>query len=181
MEQADKKYYDILFSGIYRALEYYSNVHRGSGHHSIITTRLYEKAREEVLNYLGLESRSWGVVFGSPAGIQGIAQGIPADDHRIISSAEINLPFGVCALAVRLKAFPNGVPYYTGGGTTRLYSRNWVIWTDRPDLYEAGTPAIINVIGFARALNMIRKYGNDIFRTKPDEGMGHRFSCLFRS
>ncbi len=48
------------------ALETYSNVHRGSGHNSIVSTHLYEQAREIVLQYLGLNSRRYAVVFCTP-------------------------------------------------------------------------------------------------------------------
>ncbi|HBZ21285.1 MAG TPA: hypothetical protein DEO60_09160, partial [Bacteroidales bacterium] len=50
-----------------------------------------------------------------------------------------------------------------GGGTTRLVSPGWVIWGNEPDKFEAGTPAIINVIAFARALQLTEHYGKDAF------------------
>jgi len=34
-----------LSKGVYAALETYSNVHRGSGHNSLVSTNLYEQAR----------------------------------------------------------------------------------------------------------------------------------------
>ncbi len=52
-----------LERGVHAALETYSNVHRGSGHFSRVTTDLFEKAREIVLEYLGLSQRSYVVVF----------------------------------------------------------------------------------------------------------------------
>ena len=72
-------------------------------------------------------------------------------------------------MAVERKALPEGTPFQTGGGTTRLVSPGWVIWADAPDKFEAGTPAIINVIAFARALQLIRHFGNDIFRDPTAE------------
>jgi selenocysteine lyase/cysteine desulfurase len=38
-----------LERGVYSALETYSNVHRGSGHNSMVTTHLFEQARAIVL------------------------------------------------------------------------------------------------------------------------------------
>jgi len=38
-----------LERGVQAALETYSNVHRGSGHNSLVTTHLYEQARDIVL------------------------------------------------------------------------------------------------------------------------------------
>jgi selenocysteine lyase/cysteine desulfurase len=43
-----------LERGVQSALETYSNVHRGSGHYSMVSTHLYEQARNIVLEYLGL-------------------------------------------------------------------------------------------------------------------------------
>ena len=44
-----------LEHGVYAALETYSNVHRGSGHFSMVTTHLFEQARDIVLDYHGSE------------------------------------------------------------------------------------------------------------------------------
>lgn len=41
--------------------------------------------------------------------------------------------------------------------------------TGNPDKFEAGTPAIINIIAFARALKFIRQSGNEIFRHPTTE------------
>ncbi|MDZ7605609.1 MAG: hypothetical protein U5K79_08480 [Cyclobacteriaceae bacterium] len=38
--------FEVLERGVYAALETYSNVHRGSGHFSMVTTHLLERARE---------------------------------------------------------------------------------------------------------------------------------------
>jgi len=39
-----------------------------------------------------------------------------------------------------------------------------VVWARPPDRFEAGTPAIVNVIAFARALLLARRHGTDCFR-----------------
>jgi hypothetical protein len=43
-----------------------------------------------------------------------------------------------------------------------------VIWAAPPARFEAGTPAIINIITFVRALRLIKKYGKDIFSQPAD-------------
>src|SRR5574341_986773 len=55
-----------LKRGVHAALETYSNVHRGSGHHSLVSTQLFEQARDIVLGYLGLNKDKYGVIFCSP-------------------------------------------------------------------------------------------------------------------
>ena len=43
-----------LKRGVQAALETYSNVHRGSGHNSMVSTHLFKQTRDIVLEYLGL-------------------------------------------------------------------------------------------------------------------------------
>ena len=47
-------------------------------------------------------------------------------DLTILSSSEIGLPLGVRALVVRRKSLPKGIPARSGGGTTKLISREWM-------------------------------------------------------
>ena len=54
-----------LEESVHTALEMYSNVHRGSGHNSIVSTFLYEQAREIVLGYLGLKKSNYVVIFAT--------------------------------------------------------------------------------------------------------------------
>lgn len=80
-----------------------------------------------------------------------------------MSSQDIGLSLGVMALAVNRKALPKGAPSQSGGGTTKLISKDWVIWADAPDKFEAGTPAIVNIIAFAKALRLLQQSGKEIF------------------
>ena len=153
-----------LERGVYAALETYSNVHRGSGHNSMVTTHLFEQARDIVLEYLGLNKDKYVVIFCTPKRAEALKAQLKPDSYQSVSSQDIGLPLGVRALAVDRKALPTGIPFQAGGGTARLVSPGWVIWAQAPDRFEAGTPAIVNVIAFARALRLIRHFGNEIFR-----------------
>ena len=55
-----------LERGIQAALETYSNVHWGSGYFSMVSTRLFEAAREIIIEYLGLDKKRYVVVFCTP-------------------------------------------------------------------------------------------------------------------
>jgi len=60
-----------LQRGVQSALETYSNVHRGSGHNSLVSTHLFEQARDIVLEYLGLNgglvhTDKYVVIFCTP-------------------------------------------------------------------------------------------------------------------
>lgn len=158
--------FSLLEASLINALENYSNVHRGSGHNSIVTSYLYDRAREIVLEYLGLKTREFVVIFCTPARAASLISQIPPASFQSVSGREIGLPVGVTALAVKKKELPRGTPSQTGGGTTRLVSPDWVIWANAPERFEAGTPAIINVIAFARALQLVSSFGQDAFRNK---------------
>lgn len=157
--------FDMLWQGVHAALETYSNVHRGSGHNSVVTTQLFEQAREIVLEYLGLNKSSYVVIFCTPRRAEVIKAQLKPGSYQLVLSLDIGLSLGVAAMAVKKSALPKGpATFQSGGGTTRLVSPDWVIWAGAPDRFEAGTPAIINVIAFTRALKLIRQFGNDTFR-----------------
>jgi selenocysteine lyase/cysteine desulfurase len=156
-----------LSRGVFTALETYSNVHRGSGQYSMVSTHLFEQARDIVLKYLGLKKNKYIVIFCSPGGAEKIKKNLDSDNYKYLSSKDIGLPLGTRALAVKRKALLKGAPFRAGGGTTTILSPDWVIWASAPDRFEPGTPAIINIIAFAKALCLIQKSGNVIFHDAP--------------
>lgn len=158
-----------LGKGVLKALETYSNVHRGSGQNSIVSTYLFEQARDIVLRYLGLNAAKYIVIFCSPKGEEAIKSNLEPKSYQSVSSREFGLSLGIRALAVKRKALPKGSSFWAGGGTTRLVSSDWVIWANPPDRFEAGTPSIINVIAFARALCLIKQSGSNIFRDSTSD------------
>ena len=149
--------FDALERGVHAALETYSNVHRGSGHHSMVSTYLFEQARGIVLEHLGLSAGNHVVIFGTPRAADLLAARLEPGRYVTASSRDVGLPLGVRALAVERRALPKGPPPVTGGGTARLVGPDWVMWAAAPDRFEAGTPAIVNVIAFARALSLRRQ------------------------
>ncbi len=163
------EFYSALERGVHAALETYSNVHRGSGHNSMVTTQLFEQARDIVLEYLGVKKGKYVVIFCTPGRAEALKELIKPGSYQSISSQDIGLPLGVRALAIDRKALPEGAPFQAGGGTTRLVSPGWIIWANAPDRFEAGTPAIINIIAFARAIKLIWKFGNEAIRESSSE------------
>lgn len=157
-----------LEKSVYAALETYSNVHRGSGHFSVVTTHLYEQARKIVLNYLKLNN-SYIVIFNTPRSAKHLTEQLLPGSFQVVSPLDFGLSLGIRAVAVQKSALPKGKPFHVGGGNARLVSPDWIIWARQPDKFEAGTPAIINVIALARALQMIQQSGKDIFKNcKPE-------------
>jgi selenocysteine lyase/cysteine desulfurase len=161
--------FDLLQNSIYAALETYSNVHRGSGHNSLVTTHLYEEARGIVLEHLSLDKSRFTVVFCTPRNAVSLSKQLAPGTYQILSVADTGISLGVRAMAIERKALPKGSPRQTGGGTTKLISKDWVIWADGPDKFEAGTPAVINCIAFAKALLIMKRSGKDVFLNIPAE------------
>jgi selenocysteine lyase/cysteine desulfurase len=153
-----------LEKATYSALETYSNVHRGHGHFSTTTTRLYEKAREIVLEYLKLDRNRYRVIFSSPRNADAIISYLKPGSFQLLSSENLGLSAGVRAIAVKRSALPRSIPFLSGGGTSRLVSPDRLTRAHKPERFEAGTPAIINIIMFSKALKLSLQFGDDFIR-----------------
>jgi selenocysteine lyase/cysteine desulfurase len=149
------------------AIETYSNVHRGSGHFSMVTTRLFEQARRQVLEFVEVRASDAVVVFCAPRRAEILKAQCGAGLLRCLSSEQFGLALGVTALVAKRSALPHGAPSEAGGGTARLVSRDWVVWAKAPCKFEPGTPAIVNVIAFAKALQMTKRLGINRFERPP--------------
>jgi selenocysteine lyase/cysteine desulfurase len=166
------KHNDNAFSelekSVFEALKTYSNVQRGSGHYSKVTTAFLEEARKIVLEHLKSDRKKYVVIFCSPYRAEILKSQLLSGQYKILSSEDIGLPLGVRALVVKRRNLPKGIPLHTGGGMIKLVSSNSLVLADAPERFEAGTPAIINCIAFARALQLTQIYGNSVFKTQPD-------------
>lgn len=167
--ESTEKAYSELIDSMHAALETYSNVHRGSGHNSMVSTHLFEQARHIVLDFLNLKKNNYVVIFSTLRGSEFLKSKLRSENYQIVSSEETGLPLGVRAIAVRKSALSGVMPSHTGGGTSVLMSPWWVIWAGAPDRFEAGTPPVINIIAFAKALLLVKKYGKDIFKNYVTE------------
>jgi len=155
-----------LERAVYMVLKTYSNVHRGTGHNSIVTTALYEQARKIFLEYLQLNKNKYVVFFCSPLRSKIFKAQLKSNHYHILSSQDFGLPLGVRAIAVKKKTLRKCSVIYTGGGMIKHVTSNYVVWADLPERFEAGTPNIVNVIAFATALQSI-KNPDKVFKRKP--------------
>jgi len=133
-------------------LETYSNVHRGSGPHARVTTALFEAARERVLSHFQLSPETHVVIFCSPWGAQCLTASLLPGTWQTLTSESTGLALGVTAVAVAKRAMRRLRPPMSGGGTARLMGEDWIVPAALPDRFEPGTPAIVNIIAFSRAL-----------------------------
>ena len=164
---ASAEAYASLETSVGLALETYGNVHRGRGYNSWLSTRLYEQARGVILDALDLDPERFMVLFCTPARAEALEACVKPGRSITLSSRDLGLPLGLRALVLRKDALPKGTPFQTGGGTARIVSRRSAIWEDAPDRFEAGTPAVINTIAFARAIGIVRRFGNKAFKIPP--------------
>lgn len=150
----------ILETSLRNALETYSNVHRGSGHFSQATTRIYERARAIVSASVGKNNGHSFPVFCSPRLAAKLTAKMKPGTYSLRSTREQGLPLGVTAVIARAGDFPEGIPIQTGGGVTRVVATDWVLWARGTDRLEAGTPAIINSLALAKALQLTNGNGS---------------------
>ena len=162
--ETDSEFLMELERGVHAALEMYSNIHRGSGQYSMVSTALFEQARNIVLEHLGLDSDGYVTIFCTPQRAEHLKAQLKPASYHTVSSQDIGLPLGIRALAVERKGLPKGIPFQTGGGVVKLVNPNSVVWADAPDRFEAGTPNIVNVIAFAKALQLTEHFGDNVFK-----------------
>ncbi len=164
--------FDELENSMYAALQCYSNVHRGSGQFSQASTYLYEQARRIMLRLLNLDEKKYQLIFCTPRRFEIYTRQIEKSDYQAVTSKEIGLGLGVCALAVKTTALKKIRKMDSGGGAVRLVSRRWTVWADAPERQEAGTPPVINVLGFVRALLLLKECAGERFDEWLDEPVG---------
>lgn len=158
-----------LERSVHQALLTYSNVHRGTGHFSQASTLLYERARHIVMEHFSADPSRHVVIFGSKARQAALRRELDLGTYDHISSAELGLHLGVHAMLVQRRALPPGIPAQPGGGAVQLVGEDSVVWAQAPERFEAGTPAVINVIAFARALQFVQRHGPRLFRDAPTD------------
>jgi hypothetical protein len=94
-----------------------------------VSTLLFERAREVVLEYLDLDDK-YVVVFCTPWRSEALKAQLKPETYHVVSSQEIGLPLGLRALAVERRALPKGVPVQTGGDAVELVARHYIAQGD---------------------------------------------------
>jgi selenocysteine lyase/cysteine desulfurase len=159
----------ILERNVLNALKTYSNVERGSGHFSQVSTALFEYARKIILEHWNIKGNDYISIFCTPRWAELLKKELTSEQYFMLSSHDIGLPVGVRVLAVKKNVLPKGIPVQTGGGMVKLVSPKTLVMADIPQRFEAGTPAIINVIAYASALQLISNLGTNPFQNDDDQ------------
>lgn len=156
--------FNHLEKSIFKALEIYSNVHRGSGHKSMLSTHLIEQARILILNFFNKNKSKYTAIFCSYERAKQLTAQLEVEDYSSVSCEKIGLNLGVVAIIARKSALQRVNSFDKGGGSARLVARDWVVWANLPDRFEAGTPAIVNILTFTRALIIHKELGQGAFK-----------------
>ncbi|MGI0046673.1 MAG: cysteine desulfurase [Nitrosotalea sp.] len=85
-------------------------------------------------------------------------------DFFAFSAHKMLGPTGVGVLWARKELLESMVPFNAGGDMIREVHKYETSWNDLPYKFEAGTPNIADVIGFAAALDYLEKIGMDRVR-----------------
>ncbi len=85
-------------------------------------------------------------------------------DFFAFSAHKMLGPTGVGVLWARKELLENMVPFNGGGDMIREVHKYETTWNDLPYKFEAGTPNIADVIGFATAIDYLERIGMDKVR-----------------
>ena len=168
----------LLEQKILSVLQTYSNVERGSGQFSQITTALYHQAKKVILDYLHLSDQEYTVIFCSHLWAERLKKTLLSKNIFVLSSYSIGLPIGLRVLVVQKKDLPKGIPKQMGGGTIKLVSTNSLVLADIPERFETGTPSVVNAIIFAVALTIIGKSRSNPFQLNDDQKESSHFDKI---
>jgi cysteine desulfurase / selenocysteine lyase len=82
-------------------------------------------------------------------------------DFLVFSSHKLYSPFGIGVLIGPKSDFDKGSPDYSGGGTVKLVTKDFVSWEEPPSKDEAGTPNIMGVLALTTAIKVLSEIGMD--------------------
>ena len=85
-------------------------------------------------------------------------------DFYVFSAHKMLGPTGVGVLWAKKEILEKMSPFLAGGDMIREVHKYETTWNDLPYKFEAGTPNIADVIGFAKAIEYLEKIGMDNIR-----------------
>ena len=87
----------------------------------------------------------------------------PSDDIDFFafSAHKMYSPEGGGAVIGLTKVLNKHKPMFYGGGTIKVVGDNWVYWKKAPEVYEAGSPDYLAVVGLGAAIDCLSTIGMD--------------------
>ncbi len=80
-------------------------------------------------------------------------------DFLVFSAHKMYAPFGIGVLVGPKEVFMGGAPTYSGGGTVKLVTHEYISWGDPPEKEEAGSPNVMGVAALVAAIKTLKKIG----------------------
>jgi len=92
-----------------------------------------------------------------------VAMGNPGEpesiDFLVFSAHKMYAPFGTGVLIGPKEVFMKGAPDYTGGGTVKYVTHDYVGWDDPPEKEEAGSPNVIGAAALMASIHTLNTLG----------------------
>lgn len=90
-------------------------------------------------------------------------------DYLAFSAHKMYAPFGIGVLIGPKNTFYNASPEYSGGGTIKVVTDDYVLWDDPPGKNEAGTPNVLGVTALTSSIKVLNKLSiNSIDKREMD-------------
>lgn len=80
-------------------------------------------------------------------------------DYLVFSGHKMYAPFGIGVLIGPKDTFKVGAPDYTGGGTVKIVTHDFVSWNDPPNKEEAGSPNLMGVVALIASIKTLSSIG----------------------
>ncbi len=80
-------------------------------------------------------------------------------DYLAFSAHKMYAPFGSGVLIGPKTCFEKGNPDYSGGGTVKIVTDDYILWDNPPQKEEAGTPNLMGVVALTSALKTLNEIG----------------------
>jgi selenocysteine lyase/cysteine desulfurase len=101
-------------------------------------------------------------------------------DFLAFSGHKMYAPFGAGVLIGPRRLFADGPPSQVGGGTVKGIGPAGFIWTDPPDIEEAGSPNVLGALAVAEAAQILRRLGWEQIIRHEQQLLSYTFDQLHR-
>ena len=82
-------------------------------------------------------------------------------DFFAFSAHKMYSPFGGGAVVGLTEVLNEHTPEFCGGGTVRIVGDDWEVLKQAPEVYEAGSPNYLGVVGMGKAMDVLTEVGFD--------------------
>lgn len=119
------------------------------------------------------------LIDGSQAIVHGVVNvSVLGPDFYVFTGHKLYGPTGVGVLYGRYDVLQSMPPYQGGGDMIDHVSFEKTTYKDAPARFEAGTPAIVEVIGLGAAIDYVAAIGMDVIAAHEQDLLAYGLGCL---